>query len=415
MPPPAAGNYRDSANQAHQALIDHAPNARSGISAVAKEMLTIGIAGTGATFGAGRNLGVEGGKAVVTTALGQRQESGLIFTPQAATRTFRQFDPRALGPSTTLKGIAGWGLGAVTGGLFNYLGQKAVAPAVSALAPSQFVPVPADVVVPPDLRASMNDLHPGWGDEVHADAKRKQADVATINSDQNKGLGRGCFALATAGRVAGQAVFASKHQPGLAGNLLIGTGVSVAAGLAIGAGIAYNKSHASVQVPTRTDVDRAIADRAAGNAVPTREDLARQGNSLPLFYVKQLTRTQALTATVGAPVRDPAPQGGQRRLVNGHDFANVALSVQNRAKELAKSTAFLDIATQIALPLAPAMDPATRGALAAGAICTAISPWFDALGDKIPSYDNKRREVRQLAVNAAAAQQEAQQAVPMPA
>src|SRR5205814_2313314 len=47
LPPPAAGNYRDSANQAHQALIDHAPNARSGISAVAKEMLTIGIAGTG--------------------------------------------------------------------------------------------------------------------------------------------------------------------------------------------------------------------------------------------------------------------------------------------------------------------------------------------------------------------------------
>jgi hypothetical protein len=417
---PAPGTSpADAQLQAHEALIRYAGSKASYADAllpVLHKASAVGVAGAGMAFGAGRSTGV----ALADTAL--RMHRGDEAALGIKTAPFR---PGQNGADAVVNAAAQAALGSALGGVGSFVGQAVVAPLVNRIN-KQTAPVDVKAVVPDEMVALMNQVHPGAGDALRSKASHEQSSNQNIASDRNVAVGQFFFDAANATRAARQ----EPNQLGLAGNILTGTAVSACAGAAIGATIAINSALANIKVP-----DMAALRDLAGSPAAARGADALQAlphHDVPLFYTKRVDPPPFFCAQPGQeraklihnPVTDPVPQAEGRGVPAGNaapaapapsavaSTINALTSMASRGVAMFKATVGNTVVAAMTPAFAASMPTesgatAARAAAAAIGIHTAIKPWFGELAAGIPAADKAIVARRQVAVNEAARQREA--------
>lgn len=409
--------------------------------------LKLAVVGTSMAFGLGRNTGMAAGDALGRVDRGASQAPGLWAGPEPAAA--------ALSSDRAVKlagaGAMQWLLGSITGGVGNFAGQYFVAPLVN-LIPRQFVRIDHRAVLPDRAVFLMNQLQPGAGDALRTQVQQAQRNVDAINSPDNVLLGQIAFDMFTAGRFAVQ----GGALQGATGQVLTGLAVSAGAGMAIGVVMGTRQSVAQQQIPNLDALEQAAQAHTADPDSDGAAALAQVPRAaVPLFFPKraiaapashqvhpvdlefglavqpattaQRSRLGAIRdnatwamrqvvvqplATVGqawaqsvrkSPLIEPAAAGTEgftaERVL--HTASNVAGSIINRGREMAKATTRTSFISTGGAMLASAIDgPMRRLTLMASAavgIHEAIQPWFDTLAHQVGPHDQEIHDLREKA------------------
>jgi hypothetical protein len=395
-----------AANEAHAAVVSYGK--ASGqlldrLMPVAHQTTTVGVAGTAMAFGVGRNTGMAIADEMVRAMAGKPAELGVTASAAAV-------KPPATWGAAELQ----WVSGALTGAVGNLVGQTVVKPAVDALSGRQHKPIDPQVLVPPQMVQMMNDIHPGSGDALRNQVQAQQGDISKITSNFNVRLGQAAFDVASGARAAIQ----GNQATGMAGTVGVGLAVSFAAGSAIGLGMGVRAATGQHKVPdmaaltekhTEVTQQRAASQNVDGAAA--LKDVPK--NTVPLFYTHHTALKNPLTAIKQAwqdnklrqppSVDNPDAQHrpstwAERGALVLKESKNLAVSVGNRAFEMAKATVPTAVAAGVASHAGGIANEAasriTRAVCAGVGIHMAIQPWFNSLATAIPDGDKKVRAQR---------------------
>ena len=308
--------------------------------------------GAAFAFGLGRSLGADVAEMIVRAGFGSKQLAGVgpdaVHYHETADQSAREHTAQVLA-TTVARAV-----GAVVGGGIGASVGNVVAPRMAGLAGKQFLPIPANVLVPDNvshLQDAQGNLYGDAGrqrlrDEVTA-AHRTYGAIA---GDTHVHAGQVTFGVENAVRGGGQ----GKQPMGAPVDATVSTVVSATAGAATGAYAALAMAKHRVQVPDPTH---------NGNGPAPMVDV-------PTFYVGD-----------AAPIPNRFTGPGTM-----HTIGNIAKGTGERIVQMGKATAVLSTANVLGTAIAGAI-PKTPGdvahrfiqALESGiGVAIAVPPWFSA-------------------------------------
>jgi hypothetical protein len=355
-------------------------------ASLTRQVLAVGAAGTGMTFGLTRNAGIA---------------AAAVGAPRGARPS----------PATIAHAAAQWIAGAFTGAVGNITGQLVLKPLIGLI--NGFDKINPRAVVTDAMVEKLNELQAGAGDALRRQVQDAQREASVVNSPSNLRNAEWAFDVATGARLAAQG-----SHVGDAGHFVgVGVAVSAMAGAFIGAGMALNMARAEVRVPDLGKLDEEL-QRPAGER-DLEALLANHGHTVKLFHVSkpEAKPVKALQDSWQASnIPDPAPasagQGARNRPADwrgraeiiGADLSNLTASVVRRAGYLMDATVALGTASAVTPFVAAQMpDEGTRRLVQVTAgvigIHRALRPFGGALGQGIAEGDRAMRATRQAVVD----------------
>lgn len=330
-------------------------------AAVSKKLLEVAGAGTMATFGVGRNGGIQ----LMALAM-SRIQIGSDDHPGS---------PSQLQGVALATAAAAWVGGTALGAIGNFAGAKFLAPVLNAM--PQHQRIDAELLVPQAVVDQMNELDPGTGTALRESVEQAQSRASVINSPAAVRAGEWAFSGLT---MLGSALPPTTSS--LAERFGFNAVASAVAGTIVGAAVSISMATAKIEVPDRAAL-AAVCDPAnIGTMSPAEKKQALQGverHRLPLFFPDGKAKGDGIRDNIGKGL--PGAGGSLK-------------SLMTRGWELAKATKVMG-AAQVAAALIPGDAVAARlgrGVISGAAIHTAIAPWFNALAVSIPERDRKLAE-----------------------